>query len=111
VPNVRGEKRHPFSCPDTMWDWLAERGRALGVSRSEIVRRLIRQEQERLTEPEQAPAAPSCVPTLTAASGTRYCRTHPRAGVPFEDHVARLATNGGATESGEAPADTQTEKA
>jgi ribosomal protein L37AE/L43A len=49
VPNVRGEKRHPFSCPDTMWDWLAERGRALGVSRSEVVRRLIRAEQERIS--------------------------------------------------------------
>jgi metal-responsive CopG/Arc/MetJ family transcriptional regulator len=58
VPNVRGEKRHPFSCPDEMWDWLEERGNALGVSRSEIVRRLIRQEQEqpRLTESGEEPA-------------------------------------------------------
>jgi negative regulator of replication initiation len=59
MPNVRGEKRHPFSCPDAMWDWLAERGRQLGVSRSEIVRRLIRAEQERLTESDEAPAEPA----------------------------------------------------
>jgi metal-responsive CopG/Arc/MetJ family transcriptional regulator len=58
MPNVRGDKRHPFSCPDAMWDWLEERGNALGVSRSEIVRRLIRQEQEqpRLTESGEEPA-------------------------------------------------------
>jgi hypothetical protein len=56
MPNVRGDKRHPFSCPDAMWDWLERRGGQLGVSRSEIVRRLIRQEQERLTESGEAPA-------------------------------------------------------
>jgi hypothetical protein len=59
VPNVRGGPRHPFVCPDELWDWLQARGDALGVSRSEVLRRLIREEMKRVSESDGELAEPA----------------------------------------------------
>jgi hypothetical protein len=98
MPNVRGEKRHPFSCPDTMWDWLAERGRQLGVSRSEIVRRLIRQEQERLATTRDTRVC-TCV---FEVQGFGVVNGH-LVGPTIRDTTGCAVH--GVTESGEAPAE------
>jgi hypothetical protein len=62
MPNVRGDKRRTFVCPDELWDELSDYAEERGLSRGAVLRSLLRWAMRPenkygvFTESDEAPA-------------------------------------------------------
>ena len=72
MPNIRGDQRHAFVCPDDLWDILGKHAARAGVSKGAMLRSLIRY----LDINAAAPATPLRHPSTNDHDATPYPPPH-----------------------------------